>query len=173
MDIFISSDKHQKEFITPVIEAVKNKADRLKAEGIDMKPVYPPWNIGRIPSNIVERINQIRDAHIVLMNVTPIGSIKRVIDEKEKEFFCVNSGVSIEFGILMGIGRLEKCRLFCSNKFDVGQISPIFHGQNIDPFDPDKPDSLKETVELYITEHLGKMDETYERYASSSSSTHV
>jgi hypothetical protein len=170
MDIFISSDRHQEKFITPVLEAVRSKADRLRDEGIDMNPVYPPWNIGRVPSSMVERINQIRDAHVVLMNVTPIGSIKRVINENEIEDFCVNSGVSIEFGILMGIGRLEKCHLFCSSKFGVGNISPIYHGQNIDRFDPDKPDLLKETVELYLTEHLGKMDEKYERYASNSSS---
>lgn len=169
MEVFISSDKNQNEFIDAALQTIEDKREAASQLNIDIRPVYPPRNIGRKPANIVERINQIKDAAIVLMNVTPIGTITK----DERDIFVVNSGVCIEFGILIGINRIEKCHMFCSNQFQVGSISPIFHGQNIDSFDPAQTDSLKKIIGEYIDAYLRKSTDLFEKYVSSTSGTTI
>lgn len=167
MEIFISSDSNQDYFIKNAMEEIENTKETAKKLNIEMKPVYPPWNVGRRPANIVERINQIKDASIVLMNITPIETIKI----GEKMSYVLNPGVCIEFGILIGINRTDKCRLFCLGKFERGLLSPIFHNQNIDSFDLDKIELLKKLVGEYICEYLHDSTEYYEKYVTNTSGT--
>lgn len=167
MEVFISSDKNQNEFIGAALQTIEEKKEVAGQLNIDIKPIYPPRNIGRKPTNLIERINQIKDASIVLMNVTPIATIRR----NEHDIFAINPGVCIEFGILIGINRIEKCHMFCSTQFQKGLISPLFHGQNIDSFDPNQTDSLKEIIGNYITDYLRKSTDLFEKYVRRTSGT--
>lgn len=167
MEVFISSDANQKEFINASLEEIEAKKEDAGKLSIEIKSIYSPWNIGRRPTNVLERIIQIKDAAIVLMNVTPTGSIKR----DGQDIPVLNSGVCIEFGILIGINRLEKCHLFCSNEFDRGQISPIFHGEHIDSFAPKKPDELRKIMGSYFDDYFRVSTNGYEKYVAEESST--
>ena len=171
MDIFISSDNRQGEFIDAVLDEINRRQEAARESNIDIRPIYPPRGLGRQPASLFERINQIRTASLVMMNVTPIGSLRQTVNDTVIEIPVINSGVAIEFGILMGINRIEKCHLFCSTTFRRGTISPLFLGQNIDAFDSNDTTALKAQVGTYIAEFLRRCTDEFEHLASDVSFT--
>jgi len=163
MEIFISSDGRQKMFIDSVLCVAEEKRIILQSLGIDLVPIFPPRNIGCDSGDILERVLRIEGASLVFMNVTPIAT--------SEEMPVINSGVCVEYGILLGIRRLEKCHLFCSKEYDRSEVSPLFHGRHIDSFRTDHQDNLKVLLNDYIDKYLARSTSEFEKRIQESSRT--
>lgn len=162
MDIFISSDNRQSFFIDNILEVIREKNEISQRLGIDIRPIYPPRNLGCDSQDIIRRILQIKDASLVFMNLTPI----EVVDTE----YSLNSGVCVEYGIILSIGRRAKCHPFCNIDYRRRNLSPVFQG-NIDIFSEDDSDGFKDTIGGYIDTYLERSTSEFEKYVLSSGST--
>lgn len=99
MKVFISSDSQDFFFVDRTLEAINEKSREVNtAIGIQFEGIFPPRQV--TPGmTIQEKVEQIKDANLVLMNITP-----RTVSEE----YVVNSGVLIEYGIVIGLNEKKQ-----------------------------------------------------------------
>lgn len=144
MKVFISSDSFHNFFIDKVTEVIEKKSQQLfNLASARIKRIYPPSQRGRATqTGLLEKISKIKEADLVIMNITPL--------EIDGQFF-VNSGVLIEYGILVGLDELNKLSIFCEERYPLETLSPLFHGRDIQSFaTDDNGEQLKERVRPII-----------------------
>jgi hypothetical protein len=151
MNVFVSSDCNDTFFVDKTLESIEEKSEAVhNAIGIEIQAIYPPRQT--ITGMTVEdKINQIKNADLIIMNITP-----RII---ANEYF-VNSGVLIEYGIVLGLSVVENLCLLCNQQFERARLSPIFHGHDIQQFIQSvEGTELKHIVEGILSAHIARIVE--------------
>ena len=142
------------------LEAIEEKSQEVNtALGIQIEGVFPPRQV-TTGMTIQDKVRQIEKANFVLMNITP----RTLSDE-----YVVNSGVLIEYGIVIGLNETGKLSLFCDTQNDRTRLSPVFHGHDIQAFGKDDHGlQLKTMVKNILTLHIRtiveksrQMDQSY------------
>ena len=128
------------------LEAINEKSQEVNtAIGIQIEGIFPPRQVA-LGITIQEKVEQIKDANLVLMNITP-----RTLSGE----YVVNSGVLIEYGIVIGLNEKNKLSLFCDAQNERQRLSPIFHGHDIQAFRKDDHGlQLKTTIKDILTGHI-------------------
>jgi len=149
LKVFISSDYEDTFFVDNVLAAVHEKSEEIhNAIGIEIQPIYPPRQT-TTGMTVEDKIVQIRDSALIIMNITP-----RVI---ATEYF-VNSGVLIEYGIVLGLSIAENLCLLCNQEFVRARLSPIFHGHDIQQFIQTVGGAeLKNIIKNILSNHIAKI----------------
>lgn len=108
----------------------------------------------------------LRDAHIILMDVTPLQYTFETLEPIEKDWIT-NQGVLIEYGAIMATESLwDHLKLFCESAVERSQLHPYFL-KTVDQYSEkdvdniDDPKSLKNMVINIIKKFEDRMDEEY------------
>jgi hypothetical protein len=151
MKVFVSSDCNDTFFVDKTLEAIHEKSETVhNAIGFEIQPIYPPRQ-ATTGMTVEDKINQIRDSDLVIMNITP-----RIITNE----YVVNSGVLVEYGIVLGLNAVENLCILCNQEFDRARLSPIFHGHDIQQFiQSAEGTELKRIVEGILSIHIAKIVE--------------
>lgn len=157
MNIYLSCDSSNEFFINVIEAATKSVGKNFEPTAITL--VYPPRRIGPDKGSVKWNTLMIRDADLVIFEVTPR------VNEMRKEV-QYNPGVMIEFGIVLDQdsptsggtsgrsweGRLPKPSyfVFCSNKFSRTRLTPLLNEVSVIAYDPADSDKLEEEVTKLI-----------------------
>lgn len=163
--VFVSSDSNDSFFVDNTFAAIDEKSvETSSAIGILIEKIFPPRQT-TIGMAVHDKVTQIRDANLVLMNITP-----NVMSEQ----YFVNSGVLIEYGIVVGLGEKEKLSMFCDQTIERQRLSPIFHGHDIQSFvRADAGVQLKSLVKNILTDHIRTIVDRSRQLLQDSRTTHA
>jgi len=145
MKIFISAPKDKKFFIECVEAVAKARNDEW---------IYCPDRFRKLKDLqlLKEVMRELTDAHIVLMDL----SMKKFGDE-----WYPNSGVMIEFGLLMkdttkGLGFVY---MFCDDKTKRDNLPPMVPRVKVQQYSENHPEALKQMVSKALEEFLRESPE--------------
>lgn len=176
MIVYLSCDVQNDFFIKIILDSI-NEINKATDNVFEL--VYPPKKIGKDTGTVRDNILQIKQADIVVFDITP---------KIEKEIESYNSGVMIEFGIVLDLedsaipwGRIPKpiFRIFCNSKFPRGKITPIINETSISSYKDDADgekalktevlkllkDKLKENSNFKITPNIDQTKGQINRYS--------
>jgi hypothetical protein len=147
--VFVSSDCNDVFFVDRTLEAIHEKSEEIhNAIGIEIQPIYPPRQTAT-GMTVEDKINQIKDSDLVIMNITP-----RIISDE----YVVNSGVLVEYGIVVGLNAVGNLCILCNQEFERARLSPIFHGHDIQQFiQSAEGTELKRIVKSILSNHIAKI----------------
>lgn len=158
MLIYISCDSRNHFFINTVKSVVGEIQEKSIADSIEL--VFPPLKLGGDTGKIRSNVLRIRNADLVLFDVTPSVS-------KSRKILSYNPGVMIEYGIVMLLESqnppweshvpLPIYRVFCESNFDRGTLTPILNADSISKYNKHQrgKDSLKQNIRDLISERIG------------------
>ena len=139
-------------------------------KGFDL--YYPPLKWGIDTGKTLNNILSIKDAELVIFDVTP----ELIMSNEGDQVACYNTGVMIEYGIVLaqehpnsGLpwnGRLPKptYRLFCQNSFLRSRLTPIVNEESVTAYSTDdqgKASLLSELKDLIRETATKKLNATF------------
>jgi hypothetical protein len=164
LKVFISSDCTNTFFVDKTFEAINEKSEEVRnAIGIEIQPIYPPRQ-STTGMTVEEKINQIRDSNLIIMNITP-----RIVSNE----YVVNSGVLVEYGVVLGLDETENLCILCDREFERTRLSPIFHGHDIQQFSQrDEGTELKNLIKSILSSHISRIVQRSRQLAQSDRIAH-
>jgi hypothetical protein len=159
LKVFVSSDCDDTFFVNNVLGAIHEKSEEIRTSiGIEIQSIYPPRQT-TIGMTVEDKVAQIKDSDLIIMNITP-----RITSTE----YVVNSGVLVEYGIVLGLSIDENLCILCNHDIVRARLSPIFHGHDIRQFiHTDEGVELKNIIKQILSNHIAKIVQRSRQLAQS------
>lgn len=134
MKIFISAPSEQIFFIECIREVASERNDDV---------VFCPEDFRNLRDRtLLDKVYREMDSsHLILMDLTMV---------KKDDKWYANSGVLIEYGLLVGIKSLEYVFMFCEESTDRDRFPPLIPRTEVNSYSTDDRDGFKKLIRQAI-----------------------
>lgn len=134
MKIFISASSEQSFFVECVREVANERHDDV---------VFCPEKFRDLrDKTLLDKVfRELNTSHLVLMDLT----MNQCTDE-----FYANSGVLVEYGLLIAMKSLEYIFMFCEESTDRDRLPPLIPRTEVTPYSTDDREVFKEMIRKAI-----------------------